>query len=208
MRYTATTFVLSLPALLVPQISASPVDPLKDIRCHCLTFVPLTGPIPCTVPGSQDLSWQEAYKLAEEKELKLAFADDVTISNVLLIDSPLPASVLLTIANGDATAMESEAMNEESSTIVCGFGDEVRRDWMRGMEDERLQPEDQPCYVGVVLASLLLLIIAYSVGEYVWTRRYFREGQIRLDGDEKSLTIDSVEPETMNPQAHMPNDFS
>lgn len=79
---------------------------------------------------------------------------------------------------------------------------------MRGMEDERLQPEDQPCYVGVVLASLLLLIIAYSVGEYVWTRRYFREGQIRLDGDEKSLTIDSVEPETMNPQAHMPNDFS
>lgn len=140
---------------------AAPVDTLADLRCYCITFSLSLDPVSCALPLSKNLDWHSARSLASAQNLNLEFASSATLSRVLQVEAPLPTSALL--------QMNEVAPTASGSKIVCGFGDEVERRWMKGFR-EHLNAHESDRYLSKVLAFWLLIIILYAAGEYVWIR--------------------------------------
>ena len=178
----------------------TPDHRLEDIQCHCLTLSTDAKPTVCTYMGAHHLDWQIASTLANDYDLKINFASRDTIDKVLAIRKPLPGSVLRSIREGEAGVMrDGEGLVKRENRIVCGFGDEG---WGNGEGDgEGMGGEGH--YVGVVVVGFMGLVACYVVAEYVWSRyvcavfgdqgvelmrfRFFSQGSIKLDGDEKAL---------------------
>lgn len=162
-----------------------PYEPrLEDIQCRCLSFSTSAKPTLCTYLESQGLDWDTAHLLASENDMKIQFASKNTISKVLAIPKPLPSSVLQSLSHGEAVAPDAADLIKTENKIVCGLGDEAKH---IGSHDANLDPECH--YVGIVVAGFMCLLIAYLVGDYAWTKYSAqREGNIKLEGDEKALT--------------------
>ncbi|KAJ4373911.1 hypothetical protein N0V83_002650 [Neocucurbitaria cava] len=186
MLFSNIGLVLSLVGFTATSVYAAPMEyRLEDIQCRCLSFSTSAKPTLCTYLESHGLDWDTAYSLASDNELKIQFASQSTISKVLDIRKPLPSSVLRTLSHGEAAPLDvSSSLLQSENKIVCGLGDEVKH---MGSPDMDLSSECH--YVGAVVAALMLFLIAYLVGEHIWTK-YFRsqEGNIKLEGDEKTLT--------------------
>lgn len=133
---------------------------LEDIQCRCLTFRTNQRPSPCDFLDSGDFGWNLAQTLASQHDVPIQFAYQSTIDKVLSIPTPLPNKALQAVSVGDA----SGEANVNRNKIVCGFGKEVKQ--MSGYQDY----EGEGHYVGQVIAWLMLLIILYSAGEYIWTK--------------------------------------
>lgn len=140
---------------------ASPVNPLAKLRCHCITFSHPADPAACVLAGSQNLDWDNAHSLASSRNLRLEFASKATISKILALERPIPASELL--------HMETPESFESGSKVVCGLGDEVKREFLSG-SSKQLDPRGGDFYVSKVVAVLLLIIILYAAGEDIWMR--------------------------------------
>ena len=78
--------------------------------------------------------------------------------------------------------MDPEDLMHRENQIVCGFGNEVKH---MGSHDRSLEPEE--ChFVGYVVGAFMLLLTLYFAAEYIWSR-FFAQGSIQLEGDEKAL---------------------
>ncbi|KAF1945111.1 hypothetical protein EJ02DRAFT_339688 [Clathrospora elynae] len=181
------TSVLVLSLMGLATILAAPMQyRLEDIQCRCISFSTSAKPTLCTYLESHGLDWQTAYTLATENGLRIQFASQTTISKFLSISKPLPSSVLRSLGQGEALPLTSTELMQSQNKMVCGLGDEVK--YMSSRETS-LEPELH-C-VGIFIASFMILLVFYVVGEYVWTR-YMTEGSIKLEGDEKTLTAEFV----------------
>jgi hypothetical protein len=149
---------------------------------------------------SHNLDWHTASSLASDFDLKIQFASQDTITKVLAINRPLPSSVLQSISAGQVAPVDQKDLLQRENKIVCGFGDEVKH---LGSHDRSLEPECH--YIGYMGAAFMLLLALYILAEYIWSRyvfvcslcessltrtRFFAEGSIKLEGDEKALTAD------------------
>jgi hypothetical protein len=117
---------------------------------------------------SQRLDWHTANTLATDYDLKIEFASQDTISNILSIHRPLPSSVLRAISEAETMPIHEEDLMQRKNKIVCGFGEEVRR---LGRYDGSMEPECH--FVGYVVAALMVLVALYVGAEYVWSRYVF-----------------------------------
>jgi hypothetical protein len=153
---------------------AAPMDHrLEEIQCRCLTYSTDTRPTPCTYMESQRLDWQTANTLASDYNLKIQFASQDTISNILAIHRPLPSSVLETVDRGEVMERAEEGLMQRENKIVCGFGDEVRS---LGHQDRSMEPECH--FVGYVVGALMMLVALYIFAEYIWSRYDFHPSRI------------------------------
>jgi hypothetical protein len=154
---------LSLPSLT--SILAAPMDyRLEDIQCRCIAFSSFTKPTSCTYLQPHNLDWQTAYSVASDNGLQIQFARETTITKVLSIPRPLPKNVLQTLLKGEALPLDSTEKVRIENKMVCGFGDEVMH---IGSQDKGLEPVH---YAGVVLGSLMMLLIIYLIGDYLWIK--------------------------------------
>lgn len=151
---------LAAPAM---QQSKQPAQ-LEDLQCRCLSFRANEQPTPCNFFESKGFGWRSAQILASQYDIKVQFASKTTIASVLAIPAPLPSDVLQCTSTGDAQTAAQDA-NIAQNKIVCGFGREVRR-----MTAHHQHAESQTHFVGQVVAWLVLLIIVYAAGEYLWVR--------------------------------------
>jgi hypothetical protein len=165
-RFSALVAVMTAStALAAPAMKHMEKEPLlEDIQCRCVTFRANEQPTPCNFFESKGFGWRSAQTLASEYDIKVQFASKSTISRVLAISVPLPSDVLETTSTGDALST-SRHVNISQNKIVCGFRKEVRH-------MTRLHLNVEPGYhvVGQVVAWLILLIIFYAAGEYLWTK--------------------------------------
>jgi len=131
------------------------------------------------------LDWDNAYSLATANDLKIQFASEAAVHQVLSIPRHLPTSVLQTVQEGEARPLDPSNKIQNENRIICGFGDEIER---VGSDDRDLVPEIH--YIGAVLGIFMLLLIVYLIAEYIWMRFVSRTGSIKLEGDEKTLAAD------------------
>lgn len=143
---------------------------LEDIQCRCLTFRANERPSPCNFFDSKGFGWRSAQILASQYDIQVQFASKDTIAEVLSIPTPLPNDILQTVSNSDALSASSQS-DTSHNKIVCGFGKEVRR-----MSNHQ-ELEEESHFVGQVIAWLMLLIIIYAAGEYVWIRYILRSSR-------------------------------
>ncbi len=137
---------------------------LEDIQCRCLTFRANEGPISCNSFESKGFGWESAQALASQYDVRVHFASKETISKVLAIPAPLPSDVLQVTSAGDVQSALG-GMKRSQNKIVCGIGKEVV---YMSHDHQDLQSEGR--FVGQVIAWLMLFVILYAAGEYVWTR--------------------------------------
>jgi hypothetical protein len=137
---------------------------LEDIQCRCLTFRPNERPTSCNFLESKGFGWRSAYTLASQYDIQVQFASKSCISRVLSISTPLPNDLLHIVTLGDAQSASSETTVDVSQNkIVCGFDEEVRQ------LSHYQEYEATSHFAGQVIAWLMLLIIVYAAGEYIWT---------------------------------------
>jgi hypothetical protein len=156
--------------------SAAPMDHrLEDVQCRCLSISTDEKPTLCTHMESHAFDYHTASSLASDYDLRIQFASQDTVSKILSIRRPLPTSVLQRISEASVVSKEPADLLQKENKIVCGFGDEVKR---IGSHDVSLEPECH--YIGYGVATFMLLMLLYVVGEYVWTRyvRSFLLGKI------------------------------
>lgn len=137
---------------------------LEDIQCRCLTFRADERPTPCKFFESTGFGWRSAQTIASQYDIKVQFASKSTISKVLAISAPLPSEVLQVTSTGDARSALREVGTSQNK-IVCGLGKEVRH-----MTHHYENESSGGHFVGQVIAWLMLFIILYAAGEYIWTR--------------------------------------
>lgn len=137
---------------------------IEDIQCRCLTYRANEGLTPCNFFESKGFGWRSAQTIASQFDIKVQFASKSTISKVLAISTPLPNEVLQAISIGDAESASREATTSQNK-IICGFGKEVRH-MTQHLQDYRSEGH----FIGQVIAWLMLLIVLYAAGEYIWTR--------------------------------------
>ena len=111
------------------------------------------------------LDWDNAYSLATANDLKIQFASEAAVHQVLSIPRHLPTSVLQTVQEGEARPLDPSNKIQNENRIICGFGDEIER---VGSDDRDLVPEIH--YIGAVLGIFMLLLIIYLIAEYIWMR--------------------------------------
>lgn len=166
MLFRFSTLVAALvvgTAFAAPAMEHTKKEPhLEDIQCRCLTFRANERPTPCNFFESKGFGWRSAQILASQYDINIQFASKSTISKALSIPAPLPSDVLQTTSTGDAQSASTDA-NINQNKIVCGFGKEVR---YMTHHHQHHQPDGH--FVGQVIAWLMLLIILYAAGEYVW----------------------------------------
>ncbi|CAA9965599.1 hypothetical protein CFE70_008684 [Pyrenophora teres f. teres 0-1] len=158
---------------------------LEDLECRCLSFSTSAAPTLCTYQELVLLDWDTAYLLATNNDLKIQFASEAAVHQVLSIPRHLPTSVLRTVQEGEARPLDPSSRIQNENRIICGFGDEIER---VGDDDRDSVPEIH--YIGVVLGIFMLLLIVYLIAEYIWIRFVARTGSIKLEGDEKPLVAD------------------
>ncbi|PVI06577.1 hypothetical protein DM02DRAFT_623100 [Periconia macrospinosa] len=188
------TFYLTLLAVLSSPAMAAPIDTLSSIQCHCLTFYTYSPPATCTLPHSQNLSWNAAQSFASANKLDITFASQAAVSRVLEVERPLPTSVLMSLYGGLA---RGSGRSEVGSRVVCGSWDEVTKKYVTEVQEVDAAAssitkgdfKSRKCdgLISEVVGMLVLFLVLYAVGEYVWARTFPSQGQIQLDGDEKDL---------------------
>lgn len=137
---------------------------LEDIQCRCLSFRSNERPTPCNFLESKGFGWRSAHTLASQYDIQVQLASKSSISRVLSIPTPLPNDLLQIVTLGDAQSALSEMKADVSQNkIVCGFVEEVRQ--LSHCEEY----EGTSHFAGQVIAWLMLLIIVYAAGEYIWT---------------------------------------
>ena len=153
---------------------------LSDLHCTCLHLSTLSSS-PCASSPTTPLTWPAAYSLATKHNIALHFATRTTIARLLAMPSPLPTSVLQVAQRGPA-AVALEGWKDE---VVCGFGSGSggRRDGASGEETQ------QPGFVALVVAWLMVLVVVYLVGEWVVARLRARPRGVSLGGAEKRLRV-------------------
>jgi hypothetical protein len=138
---------------------------LEDIQCRCLTFRSNERPTTCNFLESKGFGWRSAHTLASQYDIQVQLACKSSISKLLSISTPLPNDLLQIVTLGDAQSSSSEMeANASQNKIVCGFGKEVRQ--LVHCQDY----EGTSHFAGQVIAWLMLLIIIYAAGEYIWTK--------------------------------------
>jgi len=163
--FTRSAFVFAFmgltSAIATPTTSLS----LEDIQCRCLSYSTSAAPMLCTYQELISLDWDTAYLLATTNDLKIQFASEAAVHQVLSIPRHLPTSVLQTVQEGEARPLDPSNRVQNENRIICGFGDEVE-----GVDsnDRNLVPEIH--YVGAILGIFMLLLIMYLIAEYVWIR--------------------------------------
>ncbi|KAF1958597.1 hypothetical protein CC80DRAFT_15248 [Byssothecium circinans] len=179
-------FYLSLVSILASPAMASPIDTLASLQCSCLTFHAYAQPAACTMERSQNLSWPAAQSFASAHHLDITFVSPTTVSRVLEVEQPLPTSVLMSMYGS-----RGRARQETGSRIVCGAWDEVKRKYLvESVERSKVVGgEGRRCdgLVSEIVGILLLMLMVYAVGEYVWSRFVGKPGEIQLQGSEKDL---------------------
>ncbi|KAF2691992.1 hypothetical protein K458DRAFT_381822 [Lentithecium fluviatile CBS 122367] len=176
---------------------AAPIPALEALRCHCITFSIYSLPAACTLPGAQNLDWSTAQRLASTHNLAIEFASQDTVTRVLQVEQPLPTGVLMSLypwkdAGGGGGA---------NTKVICGVHDEVQRMILDGpMQRVDARVLEQEAYVSGVLAVLVLGVILWGLGEIIWQRYFRRGGQIKLEGEEKALTVAREQDGTENAQ--------
>jgi hypothetical protein len=211
--------------MLLALLSASttlgvPMDRrLEDLQCRCLSVSTDAKPTPCTYMESYKLDWHAASSLASDYDLKIQFASQNTIVKVLSIPRQLPSSVLESIREGEAMSIHEQDLTQRENKIVCAFGDEM--EYLDG-SDSTLEPEYH--FVGYIGASFMVLIAFYLLAQYAWARyvyqpishaaltnslrRFFAQGSIKLEGDEKALMVDYEASSSAQEKQNAPTDFS
>ncbi|KAJ4992754.1 hypothetical protein SVAN01_01800 [Stagonosporopsis vannaccii] len=170
---------------------------LEEIQCRCLTYRASEPPTPCNFFESKGFGWRSAQTIASQYDVKVQFASKSTIFKVLAISAPLPSEVLQATSIGDAQSAPREASSSRNK-IVCGFGNEVRK-MTQHLEDHRSEGH----FIGQVIAWLMLFIVLYAAGEYIWTRCLRRNRFIKLKGEEKPLK--AVTPIKSSPSRYAPS---
>jgi hypothetical protein len=182
---------------------------LDDVQCRCLTFSTSAAPTHCVYQELLTLDWSAAHSLALANDLKIQFASEKTISKVLSIPKPLPATVLEAVQQGETLPLDPSKKVRSENRLICGFGNDLDQVESYGAG---LKPEIH--YVGTVLGLFMLLFIIYLVADYIWTvyvactpnptifhqtfvqannsanRHAARPQRIKLEGDEKALTAE------------------
>lgn len=144
-------------------IMYAPIDNVySELRCHCITFYSASETAPCALTDSQYLDWEDAQTLASAYDLRIKFASSSTVSKVLEVEQPLPTGVLKSMTRVDDRSSTGRMM-------VCGFGDEVNQKYMSG-SDGSLEVNGYDLFASKVVAVLLLIIILYAAGEFVWMK--------------------------------------
>ncbi|KAF1831821.1 hypothetical protein BDW02DRAFT_600462 [Decorospora gaudefroyi] len=170
---------------------------LEDIQCRCLSTSTNTKSMFCTYLEPHVLDWQAAYKLAAQNDLEIQFASEA-ITGVLLKPRLLPTGILQRLSEAEATLPsnhQTEMPQTETNKIVCELGDTVR--YGNGPATSHPKAGEEH-YVSAVLGTLMLLLILYVVGQYVWNRFLARGGTIKLEGEEKTL----MAKVTVTPTSH------
>lgn len=188
------TFYLTVLAVLSSPAMAAPIDTLSSIQCHCLTFYTYSPPATCTLPHSQNLSWNAAQSFASANKLDITFASQTAVARVLEVERPLPTSVLMSVYGGLA---RGSRRSEVGSRVVCGSWDEVTKKYVSevqevdaaGSSTTKGDLKSRKCdgLISEVVGMFVLFLVLYAVGEYVWAKAFSSQGQIQLDGDEKDL---------------------
>ncbi|EDU50308.1 hypothetical protein PtrSN002B_000024 [Pyrenophora tritici-repentis] len=158
---------------------------LEDLQCRCLSFSTSAAPTLCTYQELVSLDWDAAYLLATTNDLKIQFASEAAVHQVLSIPRHLPTSVLQTVQEGEARPLDPSNRIQNENRIICGFGDEIE---VVGNDDRDSVPEIH--YIGAVLGIFMSLLIIYLIAEFIWIRFVTRTGSIKLEGDEKTLVAD------------------
>jgi hypothetical protein len=168
---------------------------------------------------SYKLDWHAANSLAADYDLKIRFASQNTIVKVLSIPRPLPSSVLQSIKEGEAMPLNEQELMQRENKIVCAFSDEAE---YLNSSDNSVEPEYH--FIGYIGASLMVLIAFYLMSQYAWARyvfqptsqaaltnslpRFFAQGSIKLEGDEKVLMAEYETLSTAQENQDAPTDFS
>ncbi|EUC38871.1 hypothetical protein COCCADRAFT_32225 [Bipolaris zeicola 26-R-13] len=191
---TLTTLTLLLASSL-----AAPTNTLthhtSDLQCRCLTFSTSAAPTHCPYQELLTLDWDAALSLATANDLKLQFASDATIAKVLAIPTPLDPSILDAVHQGKTLPLDPAEQVRSENRMICGFEDDVER--VERWEDGVGMMGAEVHYVGTVLGLFMVFFVAYLVAEYLWTVCFTRTRGIRLEGEEKALTVecDGLMPE-------------
>ncbi|CAI6335843.1 unnamed protein product [Periconia digitata] len=206
-------FCLTLLAVLSSPAMAAPMDTLSSIQCHCLTFYTYSPPATCTLPHSQNLSWNAAQSFAAANKLDITFASQTAVSRVLEVDRPLPTSVLMTLYGGLA---RGQGRSEVGSRVVCGSWDEVSKKYVDEVPLEvettttiadstratKSEIKGRKCdgLISEIAGIFVLVLVLYAVGEYVWARYSSMQGKIQLSGNEKDLVAFAEEGAVAAPE--------
>jgi hypothetical protein len=149
---------------LISAAMGAPVNPLDNIRCHCITFYAHDLPAACTLLGAQNLDWNTAQKLASTHRLDIEFASQDTIARILEVDRPLPTSVLVSLRTTKET-------RHVGTKFICGMDDEVMTTILEApIEQANARVAEQEACISGVLAIIVLGVILYAICEFAWTR--------------------------------------
>ncbi|EUC41253.1 hypothetical protein COCMIDRAFT_106653 [Bipolaris oryzae ATCC 44560] len=187
---TITTLTLLLTSSLAAPTTNTPTHHPSDLECRCLTFSTSAAPTHCPYQELLALDWDAALSLATANDLKLQFASDATIAKVLAIPTPVDPSILDAIQQGKTLPLDPAEQVRSENRIICGFEDDVER--VERCEDDGVGMMGAPevHYVGTVVGLFMLFFVAYLVAEYLWTVCFARTRGIRLEGEEKALTVE------------------
>lgn len=120
---------------------ASPVDSMASLKCSCYTFTPAQIPRTCSIPDSQNLSWESARELASAYRIPMSFDSEMVVSRILESVQPLPTSVLSGISEQPLAAREEVATVESKDRIICDIVEDVQPQEIVEQEDIIEQPE-------------------------------------------------------------------
>lgn len=147
---------------LVAIATASPVNTIARIRCHCINLSTLVGPIACRFEGAKDIGWSDADSISKARDIKLVFASQDTVSKIRAVAQPLPTTVLL--------RLETPNVLESGDRIICGLGDEVKRMFSGNSTNGEFDIRAGVSRVEMVMVVVLLMAVLYVAGESIWTR--------------------------------------
>lgn len=185
---TITTFALLLTTTLAAPTN-NPTHHTSDLQCRCLTFSISAAPTHCPYQELLTLDWDAALSLATANDLKLQFASDATISKVLAIPTPLDPSILDTVQQGKTLPLDPSKQVRSENRMICGFEDDVER--VERCEEGMRMMSAEVHYVGTVVGLFMAFFVCYLVAEYLWAVCFARTRGIRLEGEEKALTVES-----------------
>ncbi|EMD89861.1 hypothetical protein COCC4DRAFT_126395 [Bipolaris maydis ATCC 48331] len=183
-----TTLTLLLTTALAAPTTTTTTHHTSDLQCRCLTFSTSAAPTHCPYQELLTLDWDAAFSLATANDLKIQFASDTTIAEILAIPTPVDSAILDAIQQGKTLPLDPAQQVRSENRMICGFEDDVDR-----VErcDNGMSVEVH--YVGTVVGLFMLFFVCYLVAEYLWTVCFARTRGIRLEGEERALTVECDE---------------
>ncbi|KAH7405914.1 hypothetical protein DE146DRAFT_753904 [Phaeosphaeria sp. MPI-PUGE-AT-0046c] len=164
---------------------------LEDLQCQCLSISAdaFAKPTLCSALESHKLNWYTASSLAADHDLPIEYASQSTIARIAGIERVLPQNMLRSIEEEAVFKGEErpQGLVQVRNVIVCGFGDEVER--VDAWEEEMVMAPAYHC-IGYISACVMMVVMVYMLAEHAWSR-FFAQGSIKLEGDEKALTAEA-----------------